>query len=541
MTTDIRPEIAEPARRGPDPSALDRAVRAGSISLWPPTMGWALGLVLIGCGFWLGARVITDNSLLTHLANGFIMHEQGYIVRHDPFSYTAAGESVTMQSWAAAWLYALLYDHGAMNALRVFNGLLGAGLVAMVWALTAAVGRVIPRVMITMLVLGSGILIWSPRPLMFGLLGLAALMLSLNGRLRPIWLVGVLWVWVNTHGSFPMAIAVAGAAVVGAGIDLIISRPNDTTPAEIGAAEPGWTPRAPWPRNQEFSDLRRSGAVLAAVIGGVLLGAVNPLGFELLRFPVALAGRSDALIGVAEWKPPAMNEFAGWLTMVFAACWAAAATRRVPWRQLLPVLGCLVLTTTAIRHLGLLAIVAVPMLVTWVRSEPRIATTMDSGDRSVVSAILALSGVALLTLGIVTAAHGPGFDDSEYPIAEINWLETRGLIASNSVHIVHPDQVGNYLTWRYGPGASVFIDDRFDFYPSDVVHDHAGLWFDGDYGDILDRRDAVVVLWPNHGGFVRWLAESPDWEIGDLDGDWVMGCRRATVHTEQCIGFSSSS
>ena len=72
-----------------------------------------------------------------------------------------------------------------------------------VWLLTARSRSLLVRLVVTAAVLVPATALWSGRPLLFGLLGLAAVLLAADGRLDPRWLVPICWVWVNTHGSFP--------------------------------------------------------------------------------------------------------------------------------------------------------------------------------------------------------------------------------------------------------------------------------------------------------------------------------------------------
>jgi hypothetical protein len=44
---------------------------------------------------------------------------------------------------------------------------------------------------------------WSPRPLLIGLVLMAVVMLALDGRVDPRWLVPAMWVWVNSPRLLP--------------------------------------------------------------------------------------------------------------------------------------------------------------------------------------------------------------------------------------------------------------------------------------------------------------------------------------------------
>ncbi|MEZ5229549.1 MAG: hypothetical protein R2710_23655 [Acidimicrobiales bacterium] len=90
----------------------------------------------------------------------------------------------------------------------------------------------------------------------------------------------------------------------------------------------------------------------------------------------------------------------------------------------------------------------------------------------------------------------------------MSWLDDRDLVANPDVHLIHRDTVGNYLELRYGTDASVFVDDRFDFYPLDILDDHRSLFF-GDYRERSSTAaEADVVLWDGEGGFASLARRS---------------------------------
>ena len=66
---------------------------------------------------------------------------------------------------------------------------------------------------------GVGAAYWVPRPLMFGLLALAASVFVVERRRSPWWLIPITWIWVSSHGSFLLAPAWLGARALGEAID----------------------------------------------------------------------------------------------------------------------------------------------------------------------------------------------------------------------------------------------------------------------------------------------------------------------------------
>jgi hypothetical protein len=74
------------------------------------------------------------------------------------------------------------------------------------------------------------------------------------------------------------------------------------------------------------------------------------------------------------------------------------------------------------------------------------------------------------------------------------------------------DGWGGYVMLRYWPKQRVFMDDRFDMYPTSfsrayfTTTDLAPGW-----RDLLRREDVEAVVWPTKQALSQALAESPDW------------------------------
>lgn len=480
----------------PDPFADVDAQQAPG-----PDLARAVGLVLMALGFVIGARVMADNSFLTHLATGRLILDNGSVPTIDPYSWPARGEPWTVQSWLASTGYAALEAAFGPWAIRWLNGLLGAAVVGGLWALTDSVRSLLMRTGLVGVVVVIGTFLWPPRPLLFALLGVVLVLMVADGRLSAPWLVPVFWVWANTHGSFVLGGGLLFLITVGAAIDL---------------------------RRAPRAELR----ILAWATAGALAAVVNPLGWRLLWFPLHLMGRREALHQVAEWSSPSFRSPIEQLFLVLLLLLLVAATRRAGWRALLPSMVFFVTGLLAVRNLGIASIVIVVLIA------PALAVpigSIDGTERGLVPRVLAvlagLTVVGAASLAVVETA----IEVDSYPVAEVDWLEARNLVATDDVRLGQRDYVGNYLEYRYGPDAAVFMDDRFDFHPLPVVADHAGLLIAGDYGEIVDRNGFNVLLWQADTPLHRWLVEQPDWVVAVENDDWIVACRRADPVFERCL------
>ena len=118
------------------------------------------------------------------------------------------------------------------------------------------------------------------------------------------------------------------------------------------------------------------------------------------------------------------------------------------------------------------------------------------------------------------ALRRPAFDLSAYPVAEVTWMQRHSLVPGR---VVAPDYVGNYLEYRYGARASVFIDDRVDVFPLSLVRSYATL-LGGSAGwsAILDRARAEAVLWPRSEPLAGLLSEDGAWRVVLRDRHWLV-------------------
>ncbi len=452
----------------------------------------ALGWWMAFLGFLVGSRVIRDNSFLTHLATGDQILSAGSVPSVDPYSFTAGGEAWTVQSWLPSLIYSALHQTAGLWAVRVFTGVLTALIIAGMWRLSAPARSLVPRALLTGAVVTLGAVMWSPRPLLVGLLALCVLILVQEKHLSPWWLIPTMWVWVNSHGSFPLAFAFMGATAVGAAID------------QRGL--PRW-------------ELR----VIGWLTVGTLIGGINPVGPRLLVFPIELLGRSEALKDVAEWASPTFKQPAEWIFLMTIFGLVAAAKLGLEWRRLLPAFGFVVAGLLAVRNINPAMLVIVAGIAPALAALPGSLTGRERGSVPTAVGALSIASVVALVALISTA---PALSLSRFPVEEVDWLEERGLVANADVRVVHRDIVGNYLEFRFGEDANVFFDDRYDFFPIELVEDHAELFFGGDFAGILDRYDADVVLWATDSEFADWLREDNESWTVELDGeDWLVALR----------------
>jgi hypothetical protein len=474
VPTDVGTAAPGPAVEELEPVGADHA--------WP-TLGAAVGAGFVLWGLLIGISPLHDNSFLTHLATGRIIVDRGVIPRVDPYSFTAPGHPWVVQSWLASLLYGLADAAGGLEAVRMLNALLVAGLAAVVWRLSRG-ASLVPRVVIAALAVAVGVGYWVERPLLFGLLGIGLVVALADGRADPRWAVPIMWLWVNTHGSFPLGFVAVGLLALGARLD--------------GGRE------------------RRELRVLGWMAAGTALAAVNPLGPRLLVFPLEILRKREQFQAIAEWQPLRLDRAVALVFLLQIGVAALLLARRRSWRAALPLVVFTALALTSSRNAAPASIVVIPGMVAGAAG----VGTIDGLRRS----RAALGAIAVCVVAgcifAVAALSNPATRLDAYPEEAVTWLDQQGLLAD---HLVAPDYVGNYLEARYGPRHQVFIDDRVDMYPAQVVDDaQALLHAEARWPSVLERYRAGAVLWPRAKPLADELKASDDWRIAYRDADWYV-------------------
>ncbi len=454
-----------------------------------PSLAWVVGAIVVVIGAYVGAAPLSDNSFFTHLATGRYILEHG-IPSSDVYSFTAPGERWVVQSWLASVLYGAVDRVGGLTAVRALTALLAGTAAGIMWTLTRPARGLVARTAISAVGLVVAATMWSPRPLMIGLVLLGLTVLAAERRLPPLVLLPVFWVWVNVHGSFPLGLVALGCYALGSRLD------GERRPAELRPL------------------------MWAAL--GTLLGALNPLGPVLLTFPLGLLKRQEALSWVTEWRSPSFSLVYARAFLVLLVMGVAALVRRPSWRSAVPLAVFVALGLVAARNIPVAAFVLLPGIARGAEG----LGSLTGELRSKLVTVLAVVVVAVGGLAVAQRLAGPDLDLGEFPVDAVAWLDQQGMLAPE-VRRVAPDTVGNYLELVLGDGASVFVDDRVDMYPQAVVDDLVALIGGSpEWQQVLERWDADVVLWPRSEPLAQLLAQDEGWRLAYADGSWVVYLRR---------------
>src|SRR5450432_4496282 len=184
-----------------------RTIRLGHVPAWVWLGVWVYALVLIN-----GGALLNDSDTYWQIAAGKWILDHSAMPRVDIYSFTKAGEPWISSSWLAQVLYAGTYE------LVGWAGpvILAAASIAATFALLVFIlGRRIPStyaLMISLAALALSISHLLARPHVLAMPVMVAwvsgLVSASDRRQAPsFWLLPLLALWANLHGSFVFGLA----------------------------------------------------------------------------------------------------------------------------------------------------------------------------------------------------------------------------------------------------------------------------------------------------------------------------------------------
>lgn len=452
------------------------------------TMAWAAGIA---------SYSLTDNSFLTHLATGRIILDEGSVPSADPYTFTAPGVDWTVQSWLPSIIYAGAERAGGVLGLRLVVLVLYLVAAWLLWRLSRPCESLVLRAALLFASLYVVTDLWGERPFMVGVIGLGLVWLALDRGL-PLWsLVPMFWVWANSHGSFPLGIGLVVLVLAG--------------------------------RKLDGRDVSWEVAVLKWSLIGMVAAVIGPLGPRVLLFPLTALTKSDVLTEIVEWQPATYQTTDQRLFLALVMVSVLALVRKPSWALALPTVVFVAAAVVAQRNIVMALMVLVPVIA---RSAPSFGQLRATTRPTLIRPYVAIGAVAC-ALAIANAATAPFGSLARYPSHGLAWLEGQPLSAERTAT---QDVVGNLLTNLDGSDAQVFVDDRVDMLPEDLVHDNVSL-LQGDrrWSKILDDRSIAVVVWAHNRPLSGLVASDDRWAVVYTDTSWSVACRRGTP---TCSGAS---
>lgn len=473
---------------------------AGHRWLTAATTPLLIAVFLYSFVLFLGNRLLGDPDTFFHIAAGDWIWEHRSVPITDPFSFTMPSAPWVAHEWVAELLLA-----GAFNALGWVGvlALTAAAITATYFVLARFLGSILP-VAAMLLGIASSFLLASPRflarPHVLSMPILVAWTISLErsrmtGRPPSYFLLPLMTLWANLHGSFVIGLALLGIY----GIDAVIATPD-------------------WHRRRRVV---QSWSVF--LIGAIVAALLTPYGIEGPLLAFRLSNQDFSLAFVNEWHSADFSQFQAlefWLLGLLILGFTLRL--RVPLLKLLLLLGLVHLALAHRRHTELLALIG-PILL----AEPLKQAMGDNASRHsgapVPLRFYVLGAAAIAIATGATLWHGIIRDNHRTEPAE---ALTAATAAGVTGPVLNAYDFGGYLIFsRIAP----FVDGRIDLYGDSFIHDYAdAVSAKGDaLAQTLERYHIGWTLLQPEMKAVSALDHLPGWERVYADENAVVHRRRA--------------
>lgn len=311
------------------------ATRPHSALFSPTSMPLWVGAGIYSLLLLLGPQLLNDPDTYSHVAFGrwIIAHRTVPFV--DPFTHTAAGMHWVAFEWLSQVMYAAAHVLGGWSAVVV----LAAGAVALSFALlTRFLLRELAPIPTLVLVTAAFVLVSPhvlarPHVLAFPIMVIwvAGLVRAVdNGERPPFWLLPLMTLWANLHGSFTFGLAIIFPI----------------------AFEALWN--APTTARKHLVRQWLTFAVVA-----LLAGSLTPYGAELVEVTYRIIALGPMLLLVTEWRPQDFSQLRAFEVILLSGVGYALYRRiALPPLRILMLLGLVHLALSQSRHADLLALLA---------------------------------------------------------------------------------------------------------------------------------------------------------------------------------------
>ena len=402
----------------------------------------------------------------------------------DAYSHTARGLYWPNHEWLTEAVFYPLFRLGGLPLVTA----LCAGLIVSAWTVSWRLCEPLfeVRFLPFAVSLASASAAWAVRPQAFTMLAFVVTCWLLVSR-RYFWLPLLMLVWANLHGAVALGlVAVAAAAVA----SLVSER------------------RVPW---------------TLGVVGLLCFAAtcLTPLGLRLWTFIPESMARSS-VNKLIEWQPPDFSVF-NWPFWMLAIAVPLAAIwwrRKLDHRTLTMVviaIAVLPLAARAMRNVAIYLLVAVPALTALAAPRPARPPRALRGERERVNAAL------LLICGLAAAAIVISL--WRLPSRKLGWepISARAVEAidrcDGPLYNTYGD--GGVLIW-FTPRKPVFIDNRQDPYPMDLLRANHALEFDAKYESVFAQYGITCAAVTPGSPLERRLRQDAAWSATFADSQWAV-------------------
>jgi hypothetical protein len=477
----------------------EQTIRVGRGVDLPAVMPWLVAIAAYLLLMALAAQLLNDPDTYWHIAVGRLILDQQALPDSDPFSATMRGAHWIADEWLAQIAYALAYRLGGFAAVAALSAAAAAAAFGQLTRYLLQRWQPVPTTIAVLvaLVLTAPHIVARPHVLALPVLVtfIAALIRAVDTARPPSWwLLPLMTLWANLHGSFVFGLAMTG----------------------LIAAEAIWLAPA-------SSRARIARDWIAFGVLALVAACLNPYGPEMILATVRTLGLGQALSIINEWRPQDFTKLGPYEIIVLAGVGAALLCGvRLPPFRIVMLLGVLHLSLAQSRHADLVGLLA-PLFVARPLAE-QFAALAANGPTPRPAGWPWLKLTAALVLAAGAIAGSIAVRGTITPPAAIT--PTSALAAVGGGPVLNSYEFGGYLDFV---GVPPFIDGRADLYgEAFMMRYHRALSLEDipDFLRLLDDYRIETTLLAPATPAVGLLDRLPDWQRVYADGVAVVHARR---------------
>jgi hypothetical protein len=435
-----------------------------------PTLAhlWAL-TIIAGIFVFVNTHPIRPQDFWWHLKVGEQIVTTGEIPTVDTFSLTQAGTPYTF--WVfwlmESWFYVVYRLGGPPLIVLAQSLIITSAYAGILWLAQAKSGRWRVAALATLVAAALGINDWNVRPQAIGFLMAAVILVAfhLYDRRKIRWLLTLipasLWIWANSHGSWPIGFVLVGLWLAERGWRVIRTR----------------TDGEPW-------QLQPLIAPALALVAGALALLLSPHGLERIGYVAQMGADPRIQTLIPEWAPPTLALGDGllfYVALLGSGALLALSPRRPTVMELGEFLAFGALSIRTSRGVIWFGLVMAPVLA---RHLAALAAKLDvTLSRAPGNVMLNRLVAALLLVAAVLTL--PWFKDAlPLPPEKRNVLSTTETPVDATAYLLeaqppgplfHDLAFGSYLIWAAYPDYQVFVDTRIELYPYTLWEDYVAI------------------------------------------------------------------
>jgi hypothetical protein len=486
---------------------------------------WAL-TVVIGIFAFVNTHPIRPHDFWWHLAIGRDIVSDRQIPQADIYSYTRLGEPYPSYNifWLMEMFLFIVYRAGGpVLTILTQSFLITAAYVVILWISyrksqswrAAAFGVLFAAAM------GFGN--WNVRPQAITYLLGALIFLGITEyrfTKKKRWLAlfpAVMVVWVNSHGSFPIGLALIGCWVADEGWSILMVR--------------GRT---------KIWNLKPIIPSMTGLVMSIVACLVSPLGLEIISYLGGMASNTTVQNNILEWMPPTLNSLEGgifYIGLLLLAVLMAVSPRRPSFFEVITFLLFSVLGIKYIRGVVWFGLVMGPVVAVHLAALlGQLGWGKPAGKPT--ASIRRLNLIFLVGLIFLACISLPWFKhlfpfvpakkgliSAETPVQATQYIMDHQL----SPQIFHDMAFGSYLIWSAQPNYKVFVDSRIELFGEGIWDDYWTIsTAQDDWGALLDQYQVnTLMLEPvKQVQLIRAVKTSPEWDLVYEDSAAVVFERR---------------